>query len=73
MACVAGVIGEGDGERGRQSPSFFLASLASHPLPRLRRPRRLTSDDLSANYNLSRTSYAKIAACLHVRFKVAAL
>ena len=51
IACVAGVIGEGEGEQGRRekirglgewgAPSFFLASLAPLPLPRLRRPRRL--------------------------------
>ena len=39
VACVAGVIGEGEG--GCKGGSFFLASVAPHPLPRLRRPRRL--------------------------------
>ena len=47
LACVVGVIGEGEGEQGRREkmrePSFFLASLAPLPLPRLRRPRRLQS------------------------------
>lgn len=41
LACVAGVIGEGEGELGRREKmrGIFLASLA--PLPPLRRPRRL--------------------------------
>ena len=43
LACVAGVIGEEEGEGGRREKIslIFVASLAPLPLPRLRRPRRL--------------------------------
>ena len=46
VACVTGVIGEAEG-----SPLFFLASLAPHPLPRLRRPRRLRAGGWAGNSN----------------------
>ena len=57
LACVAGVIGEGEGERGsrEKSPSFFLSFLAPLPLPRLRRPRRLYTHEIFAELSQPRS------------------